>query len=48
MKDEAEIFGRQAGHYRLSGREGRRGVDYFRGLLREANEKEFGFRGIES
>ena len=29
--------------------EGRdRGVDYFRGFLRETDEKEFSFRGIES
>ena len=25
-----------------------RGVDYFRGLLREINKKKFSFRGIES
>ena len=25
-----------------------RGVDHFRGLLRETNKKEFSFRGIES
>ena len=25
-----------------------RGVDYFRGLLRETDKKEFNFRGIES
>ena len=25
-----------------------RGVDYFRGLLRETNKKEFSFREIES
>ena len=47
VKDEAEIFCRQAGHYGLSGREGERGVAYFRGLLRETDEKEFCFRGIE-
>ena len=36
--------------YRLGygGREGERGVDYFRGLLRETDKKEFSFRGIES
>ena len=28
--------------------EGERGVDYFRDLLRETDEKEFSFRGIES
>ena len=28
--------------------EGERGVDYFTGLLRETDEKEFRFRGIES
>ena len=27
---------------------GGRGVDYFRSLLRETDEKEFGFRGIDS
>ena len=27
---------------------GERGVDYFGGLLRETDEKEFSFRGIES
>ena len=47
-QDEAESFGRQPGHYRLSGMEGKRGVDYFRGLLQQTDEKEFGFRGIES
>ena len=30
------------------GRETERGVDYFRGLLRETDKKEFSFRGIES
>ena len=30
----------------MVGRE--RGVDYFRGLLRETDKKEFSFRGIES
>ena len=25
-----------------------RGVDYFRGLLRETDKKEFSFRGMES
>ena len=29
-------------------REGERGVNYFRGLLRETDKKEFSFRGIES
>ena len=42
------FFGRQAGHYGFGGREGERGVDYFRGLLRETNKKEFSLRGIES
>ena len=28
--------------------EGERGVDYFRGLLKETDKKEFSFRGIES
>ena len=32
----------------VDGREGERGVDYFRGLLRETNDNEFSFRGIES
>ena len=36
------------GHYRFGGRKGERGVDYFRGLLRETDKKEFSFRGIES
>ena len=35
VKYETEILGRQAGHYGFGGREGERGVDYFRGLLRE-------------
>ena len=43
------FLARQAGNYGLSGREGERErVDYFRGLLRETDEKEFSFRGIES
>ena len=45
---ETEMFGRHAGHYGFGGREGERGVDYFRGLLRETYKKEFSFRGIES
>ena len=36
------------GHYRFGGREGERGVDNFRGLLRETDKKEFSFRGIDS
>ena len=36
------------GHYRFGERKGERGVDYFRGLLRETDKKEFRFRGIES
>ena len=32
----------------LSRREGEWGVDYFRRLPRESDEKEFDFRGIES
>ena len=48
VEGETEIFGRQAGRYGLSEREGMRGIDYFRGLLRETDEKEFGFRVIES
>ena len=47
MKYEIEIFGRQAGHYGFGGRKGERGVDYFRGLLRETNKNEFSFKGIE-
>ena len=47
MKYETEIFGRQAGHYGFGGRR-ERGVDYFRGLPRETDKKEFSFRGIES
>ena len=46
VKYENEIF--WLGHYRFDGREGERGVDYFRGLLRETDKKEFSFRGIES
>ena len=42
------FFGKQAGHYGFGGREGERGVDYFRGLLMETDKKEFSFRGIES
>ena len=42
------FFCRKAGHYGLGGREGERGVDYFRGLLRETDKKKFSFRGIES
>ena len=41
-------FYRQAGHCWFGGREGERGVDYFRGLLRKTDKKEFNFRGIES
>ena len=48
VKYEAKIFGRQAGSYGFGGREGERGVDYFRGLLRETDKKEFNFRGSES
>ena len=48
VKNETDIFGRQAGHYGFGEREGERGVDYFRGLLRETDKKEFSFRGIES
>ena len=42
------FFGRKAGHYVFGGREGERGVNYFRGLLREIDRKEFSFRGIDS
>ena len=48
MKPRFFFFGRQAGHYGFDGREGERGVDYFRGLLRETDKKKFSFRGIES
>ena len=47
VKYETKIFGRQAGSYGVGGREGERGVDYFRGLLRETDRKEFSFGGIE-
>ena len=43
-----EIFGRQARYYGYGGKEGEREVDYFTGLLRETDKKEFSFRGIES
>ena len=46
VKYETEIFGRQ--YYGFSGREGERGVDYFTGLLRETDKKEFSFRELES
>ena len=48
VKYETEIFGRQARYYGFGGREGDRGVDYFTGLLRETDKKEFSFRGIEN
>ena len=48
VKYETEIFGRQAGLYEFGGRDGERGVDYFRSLLRETDKKKFSFRGIES
>ena len=32
----------------IMGMVGERGVDYFTGLLRETDKKEFSFRGIES
>ena len=41
-------FDRQAGSYGFGGREGERGVDYFRGLLRETDENKLSFREIES
>ena len=47
VKYETEIFCRQAGHYGFGDREEVRGVDYFRGLLRKTDKKEFSFRGIE-
>ena len=43
---ETEIFGRQAGHYGFGDREGERGVDHFRDLLRETDEKECSYRGL--
>ena len=48
VKYETEIFGRKAGHYGFGGREGERGVDYFRGLLRETDKNEFSYRGTSS
>ena len=48
VKYETEIFGRHTGHYGFGGSEREKGVDYFRGLLRETDKKEFCFRGIES
>ena len=48
VRYETEIFGRHAEHYGFGGREGDRGVDHFRGLLRETDKKEFSFRGIVS
>ena len=48
VKYKTKIFGRQAEHYWFGGRKELRGVDYFRGLLRETDKKEFSFRGIES
>ena len=35
-------------HYGFGGREGERGVDYFRSLPRETDKKKFRFIGIES
>ena len=46
VKNETEIFGRQARYYGFGGREGERGVDYFTGLLRETDKKELNFRGM--
>ena len=48
MKYETEIFGRHVGHYGFGGREGERGVDYFRGFLWDTDKKKFSLRGIES
>ena len=31
----------------MTGRKGERGIDYFRGFLRETDKKEFSFTGIE-
>ena len=39
VKYETNIFGRQAGHYGIGGRDGERGVDNFNGLLRETDKK---------
>ena len=41
VRYETEIFGRQAGHYGFVGRKGERGADYFRGLMRKTDKKEF-------
>ena len=38
----------KAGSYGVGGRERERGVDYFRGLLRETDEKKSSFGGIDS
>ena len=46
VKYETEIFDRQAEYYGFGGREGKRGVYYFRGLLRETDKKEFSVRYI--
>ena len=46
VKYETEFFGRQVGHHGFGGREGERGVDYIRDLLREIDKKEFSFSGI--
>ena len=42
------LYGRHTGHYGFGGREEERGVDYFGGLVRQTDKKEFSFRGIES
>ena len=42
------FFCRQAVYYGFGDREKERGVDYFTGLLRETDKKEFSFREIES
>ena len=49
VKYETEIFSKKNRLGIMGLVEGReRGVDYFTGLLRETNEKEISFRGIES
>ena len=45
VKYETEIFGRQAGHW-FGGREGERGVDYFKGLLRDPIRRNSVLEGL--
>ena len=46
LKYEAEIFDTQAGHYGFGGREGERGVEYIRSLLRKTDRKKFSIRRL--